>query len=373
MDYARERWVRILQEYYRLGLEQRSWRYAAKTLTTAGYTVSRDALQRAVKKYATDYVTIPLPSVPLTEDLPIEELISQRRSRYEHKAAAEESSKLVHIALKPQGSYGVLIFGDPHIDDDGTDLGALLDHAELVRSIENLYAINAGDTTNNWVGRLARLYAQQSTTAREAWRLAEHFTTLLTGKWIAIIAGNHDLWSGDGDPMIWIARNANALYKSSEIRLEIRAQAKRGEVSMRINARHDFEGSSQYNPAHGPMKAALFGVRDHLLICGHLHKSGYGILKDPQSGIACHAVQVGSYKIYDRYAKEKGFRDQSLGPACLVTCNVELEETHPDYVKVWWDPYEGARYLNFLRKEQQGAGQSERTAYRKDAAKAKRR
>jgi hypothetical protein len=35
-----------------------------------------------------------------------------------------------------------------------------------------------GDTTNNWTGRLARLYADQSTSAAQAWRIAEWLVNL---------------------------------------------------------------------------------------------------------------------------------------------------------------------------------------------------
>src|SRR6185369_2694849 len=97
-----------------------------------------------------------------------------------------------------------------------------------------------------------------------------------------------------------------------------------------INARHDFAGSSQWNPAHGVMKAVQLGVRDELSTCGHKHVSGYSVLKDPTAGVISHCLQVGSYKVYDRFAKDKGFRDQSLGPAALTTIRPDLSPQHPD-------------------------------------------
>jgi hypothetical protein len=41
-----------------------------------------------------------------------------------------------------------------------------------------MYAVCVGDVTNNWVGRLAALYAEQSTTEAEAWKLAEWWLVL---------------------------------------------------------------------------------------------------------------------------------------------------------------------------------------------------
>jgi hypothetical protein len=162
-----------------------------------------------------------------------------------------------------------------------------------------------------------------------------------------MIGGNHDLWSGSGDPLRWIAKQQDALYKSSEARLALRFP---NGLEVRVNARHDHSGSSIWNPAHGPMKAALMGTRDHLYVAGHKHESAYSVLKDAISGITMHACKVASYKIYDRYAKERGFRDNCLSPCALTTINPALPPDHPDLVKVWWDPEEGANYLTFLRR-----------------------
>jgi hypothetical protein len=98
------------------------------------------------------------------------------------------------------------------------------------------------------------------------------------------------------------------------------------------------------------MKAALMGTRDHLYVAGHKHESAYSVLKDAISGITMHACKVASYKIYDRYAKEHGFRDNCLSPCALTTINPALPADHPDLVKVWWEPEEGADYLTFLRR-----------------------
>jgi ABC-type nitrate/sulfonate/bicarbonate transport system substrate-binding protein len=73
-------------------------------------------------------------------------------------------------------------------------------------------------------------------------------------------------------------------------------------------------------------------------------------LKDPQEGINMQAIQVASYKTYDTYAKEKGFRDQTLSPCCVTVINTELDEAHPDRIHVFWDAQEGARYLTLLRQ-----------------------
>lgn len=299
------------------------------------------AKQKEEKQKPPAYEVAPLPE----DDIPIEELVEMRKRQFQHKRAYEEASKLIPVKVNLRGPIGLLHFGDPHVDDDGTDISALERHTDICRVTEGMFACNVGDTTNNWVGRLAKLYAEQSTSASQAWKLAEWFIGRCD--WLYMIAGNHDAWSGSADPIKWIARQQGTLYKSSEARLELSFPCGR---KVRVNARHDFAGSSIWNPAHGPMKAAMLGSRDHIYVAGHKHESAYSVLKDPQNGIAMHAIKVASYKVYDRYAKERGFRDNSLSPCVVTVINPELPEQHPDMVKVFWEPEVAAEFLTWLRK-----------------------
>jgi hypothetical protein len=287
-----------------------------------------------------DFEFTPLPD----DDISIEELIQHRKRQFANKRNYEEASKLIPIRIKIPGPIGILHFGDPHVDDDGTDIEALERHTALVNATEGMFASSVGDASNNWIGRMARLYAEQSTSAEQAWKLVEWFVNRC--RWLYIIAGNHDLWSGAGDPLKWIAKHNNSMYRASEARIALRFP---NGSEVRINARHDHSGSSVWNPAHGPMKAAIMGTRDHLYISGHKHHSAYSVLKDAISGITMHTARVASYKIYDRYAKERGFADNTLSPCALTTINPDLPNDHPDLIKIWWQPEEGAEYLTWLR------------------------
>jgi hypothetical protein len=323
-------------------MNERTLQMRLKKMKDKGYVIPDSTYQpgrQVVDKGDYEFTALP------DDDVPIEELIAQRKRKFQHKREHEEASKLIPIKVKMDGALGILHFGDPHVDDDGCDIEAIERHTDLVNRTEGLFAANVGDTTNNWCGRLARLYADQTTSAAQAWKIAEWFINRCN--WLYMIGGNHDLWSGSGDPLRWIAKQQDALYKSSEARLALRFP---NGLEVRVNARHDHSGSSIWNPAHGPMKAALMGTRDHLYVAGHKHESAYSVLKDAISGITMHACKVASYKIYDRYAKERGFRDNCLSPCALTTINPALPADHPDLVKVWWDPEEGADYLTFLRR-----------------------
>ena len=328
----------------KLDLNERSLMMRIKKMRAKGYIIPESTYQQGAVKQDIEkpgFSFTPLPD----DDIPIEELIEQRKRKFLHKREHEEASKLIPIKVKLGGAIGLLHFGDPHVDDDGCDIGAIERHTALVNKTEGLFACNVGDTTNNWCGRLARLYADQSTSAAQAWKIAEWFVGRCD--WLYMIAGNHDLWSGSGDPLKWIAKQQNSLYKSSEARIALRFP---NGMEVRVNARHDHSGSSIWNPAHGPMKAAIMGTRDHIYVAGHKHESAYSVLKDAITGITMHAVKVASYKVYDRYAKDRGFRDNALSPCVLTTINPDLPPDHPDLVKVWWEPEEGADYLSFLRR-----------------------
>lgn len=230
----------------------------------------------------------------------------------------------------------------------------------MVRETEGLWGANVGDTTNNWVGRLSRLYAEQSTSADQAWKLAEYFVHFCPGvdprtlpqkeqkrllsNWIYLIAGNHDAWSGSGDPLKWMLRQSPAPYRASQVRFKLVFPNGR---ECRVNARHDFAGTSQWNPAHGAMKASQMGFHDHILVNGHRHISGYGKVKDPSDGTISHCIQVASYKVHDRYAKDKGFPDQHIAPAVLTIIDPERPEC--GFVTVFDDIEEGVEYLRWKR------------------------
>lgn len=289
----------------------------------------------------------PVIEFPPSPDIPIADLIAERKRRFALKREHDDATKLITVRVPESGPFGLLMFGDPHVDDDGCDLGLLELHTELVKQSPGIYAGTVGDIRNNWVGRLAKLWAEQSTSARDALRIARWWIEEMTGKWLFIVGGNHDAWSGHDDPLEWIAGQVHALYQSSEVRAAVTVQGGR---RFFINCRHDHPGHSMWNPAHGPAKALQLGIRDHVAIAGHTHVTGYNILKDPESGRACHAIRLPSYKVIDRYAKQGGFRDNALGPGCLLVIDPRLPDTHPDLVKPFWDPVEGAEFLAWKRK-----------------------
>ena len=289
-------------------------------------------------------------------DIPVEQLIATRIQQYDLKAARAKAQSFRAINIKMPGVIGILHFGDPHIDDDGTDIGQLMRHAELTRTTEGLYGANIGDTTNNWVGRLARLYADQATSAKQAQQLAEYF--LKSVDWLYIVGGNHDYWSHGGGVLDWFAKQYGYMesgqFQYHAVRLGLRFPNGR---EVRVNARHDFRGSSEHHPTHGPAKAARMGFTDHIAICGHRHQSGYEIVVNPdpltgdgETGLITHAIRVATYKKLDSFQREKGFPYNNTGPG-VVTVIDPYANKESNLVQVFLDPEHGADYLAWRRKK----------------------
>lgn len=285
-----------------------------------------------------------------TPDLPhkgrqIDELIADRLKESSRVIAADDARDLIDINVKIEGPFGLLIFGDPHIDDPGCAFALLKSHIELAQSHDYILACNIGDLANNWVGRLARLYADQSITARESWTLVEWMVKSVN--WLFIIAGNHDLWTGSGDPVAWFVKQNGSMYEEHGVRLALRQPCG---TTTRLHARHDFPGHSIWNSMHGPKRELIAGFRDHILVAGHRHIGGDEGTISPD-GICAQLVRVSGYKLADTYAKALGLKKMPIHPAALVI--VDPREGDNSRGRAWCAPTVeiGVKMLEALRED----------------------
>jgi hypothetical protein len=335
---------RLLQEALEAFAQYGTIHQAAKALGLAQPTFrSRLTIARArevlpaPKPFETEPIPDELPSAP--------DLLKRRSEQFKRKRRASEARELIPIRITCGGPIGIAHLGDPHVDDDGTDIDTLRQHVDLINRTDGMFAGNVGDYSNNWVGRLARLYGQQTLSAAEAWVLVEWLVRSV--RWLYLVGGNHDLWSGAGDPIKWMSAQARVQYEAHGMRMGL--MFPNGRV-IRVNARHDFSGRSQWNTAHGPAKAAQLGWRDHILTCGHTHVSGYQIVRDPSSGLISHALRVGSYKTFDRYAEEKGLPNQTYMVAPVTVIRTQFADNDNRLITTFLEPGTAAEFLTWLRK-----------------------
>ena len=67
----------------------------------------------------------------------------------------------MEIKIKSNKPIGVAFVGDPHVDNNGCNWPLLRRDIAIMRDTPGMFAVNIGDVTDNWAGRLVRLYADQ--------------------------------------------------------------------------------------------------------------------------------------------------------------------------------------------------------------------
>lgn len=129
--------------------------------------IARRTMQHRMK-YVRDTATPKFTAPELPSSLPsIEELLDQRTAQGDRSLAADEARHLINVDIHIDGPYGLWVWGDPHVDADGCNMRLLRSHVELAKH-PYIVSGHIGDIANFWVGRLARLYAHQSTSVHEA-------------------------------------------------------------------------------------------------------------------------------------------------------------------------------------------------------------
>jgi hypothetical protein len=259
--------------------------------------------------------TVEIPRLP-DGSIDIGDLIERRKSAFNRRDEAARARKIIPVKVRSRAPIGIVLLGDPHVDDDGTDLGRLELDIAAIRRTDGMFAACVGDLQNNWVGRLARLYGSQETTAEQAWQLVEWFVRELRHDWLFMVQGNHDHWSGAGDPLRWIQRQASvSLTGDHTVRIALSFP---NGVEIRLAARHDWPGNSMWNPSHGQLRAARLTHHDDIIVSGHKHTGGYQLIRNIATGRLAHLLQLGSYKTHDSYADTLGLPMQMISPSAAV-------------------------------------------------------
>lgn len=287
---------------------------------------------------------------------PDESLINRRIEQFRLKQAKERELALRRIRVKMDGPIGILHFGDPHVDNDGTDLELLFRHANLTRTTEGLWGANIGDVTDNWVGNLARLCANTAMNKQEIRQLAMKFLTSVD--WLYLVGGNHDFWTEGNGVLDWFAEQYG-YQKSGRFQyhgVRVALQFPNG-FECRINSRHDFKGSSEHHKGtHGGAKAARFLFRDHIFVAGHIHTCGYEQVShcdplegDGENGLLSHVLRIGTYKKIDAFAKQIGASNGNYMPGAVTIIDPYAQREAAKVIVVT-DPELGADQLTWMRK-----------------------
>lgn len=315
------------------------YRPAARHLLDLGFEISERSIRRAVKK---DFTVDEEVVDSIASDF--ESLYDRRVAEFAKKHRDHKLQKIVPIRVNIDGPIGLGFMGDPHIDDDGTDIKKLFQHADLFDgSTEGLYAGCLGDMWNNWTGRISHLWKEQGTSADEAKVLVEEFLTRID--WLFVVFGNHDAWSGHSDILPYILKNNAQVQKKFRLNLGLKFSNGR---NCKIMAAHDFPGRSMWFEAFGPAKRAQLDGCNNIYVCGDTHTSAYTHGWHDGNEMMWHAIRVGSYKTIDRYAEELNLLDRSLYqcPVALIDPNASNEL---NFIRWEFDPNEAKERIKWMR------------------------
>lgn len=268
-------------------------------------------------------------------------IFAEQAEAFERKAGHHEAKGGVEVHIPGDEPFGLLLVGDPHVDDNGTDLGQLAYCLQLASRTERVWALNIGDLTNNWVGRLKAIYAHQNATEDEAVELMRWL--LQAAPWLMVILGNHDKWGPSAE---LLCKQYGVPYVSHGCKLSV-ACGDTGRV-LRVDCRHNHRGHSMYNPAHGQLKQSYRGSDCHLIVGGHTHTSAHTIVRNGVTRHLSHCIRLSAFKVWDDYADAQGFDADSIGPAALAVINPKAE-TDTGFVSVYWDLDLGVQMLNAMR------------------------
>lgn len=325
------------------------FRPAARALRELGFDISESGIRSMMKRWQDENVTsdpdfeLDLPG-GVQHKIDANLLIERRIREYKEKESAFLREKLIPVNVKVDGPIGLGFMGDPHVDDDGTDLEQLFSHVDLFDgSNEGLFAGCIGDAANNWVGGLARLWSEQSTSAAEARVIVEAFLTRV--RWLFYIHGNHDVWNGGNNLINAILGSGAAIKKESKIRMKLNFPNGK---DLKIYAVHGFPGKSMWSEVYGAAKKAQLDGTHNIYVAGHIHTSGYAHGWHDGNQLMWHALQIASYKKIDRYAEEL-----NLEPKDLYNCPVALIDPYAtseiNFIRWEFDPHEAAERLAWMR------------------------
>lgn len=283
-----------------------------------------------------------LPDFP-EDDLPVEELIDGMSKRFAKRQSYQKSMRWFPVKIKETRPMGLVFVGDPHVDDNGCNWPMLKEHCAIM-SKPGVYAVNIGDSGNNWQGRLMRLWADQDTSRGTAWKLVKWFMKDSGIQWLAWLDGNHGAW-GDGSQ---IAREMNV--KNIPM-ADWQAQFKLvfpNDWECRIWASHNFAGHSMWNTLHGPQKTAHMKDWAHIYACGHTHNWAVHQEESASRDFVYWLARTRGYKYIDSHAENMGHQSQQFGASVMAVIDPEGRDD-VTRVQCFADMAQGAEYLHWLR------------------------
>lgn len=235
-----------------------------------------------------------------------------------------EHARWADIHVQTENKYvGIAFQSDQHIGNPFCDHEQLRIDTELITQSKNVFVIHAGDYIDNFVIDKPRPAMKATIPPSVQWKLCEHYLDMSADSLMAVVAGNHDLWTAgmtDFDPLKRFVEERGILYHAHELNLRVWVSG----IPYHLSIRHKRRGNSNLDPSRVIKKMWDDGEADFDIgVVGHHHTPS--VVPFTKHGQERWAVRPGAYKIVDTFGEMCGFpREKPTSP--MVILNYETKE-----------------------------------------------
>lgn len=324
----------------------------AKTTLELGVSEStlrrrrQSAAEKGITPKLDDGSQVDLPNFP-DDDVSAEEILSMMERRFDKRLKHHQSLHWFPIKFKTEEPIGIVVVGDPHLGSNGCNVPLLRQHVDLMSNTPGCYAVNIGDTTDNWGGRLIRLYAENDVSKATERKLARWFLQDSGVPWIVWLEGNHDHMDGG------FCEYLKAINAKSIPMVDWRARFRLvfpNDVEARFDAAHNHKGHSMWNPLHGQTRAAHMDEIADVYVAGHHHTWALST-QEMADGRITHYARARGYKFIDEHAHRHGFNEQQYGASIMFVVRPKHHGNAIKFIRSFADIEDGCEYLKIVQKK----------------------
>ena len=272
--------------------------------------VNREAARSRYRNTATrrQPPTCTTVGVTVTDELPDEdEVYRQAVTQWERTQELEQRKAAQRLEFS-HGPVALAWVADHHLGGPGVDYPRVFAEAEIIRDTPGMFVGTVGDLLDGFIiNYLLKVRLGECMSIIEEFALVRRYLRIIGPKLRISVSGNHDWWftwltGVDYFREVLAGIAPGVIYDAHDCRVTVRV----GEAEFRGRIRHKWRGRSIYNPTHGAERAAKWDQDFDWAVGAHTHACGVarGFTAGGRNGLA---VQCGSYKVVDDYARRGGF------------------------------------------------------------------
>lgn len=256
--------------------------------------------------------------------IPDEDEVFERACREWERTQKLMQARASQRLVFDHGPVALVETADWHMGGQGVNYPRLDEELRLIAETPGMWAVGAGDLLDQFVLSSLRWVRDNNRLAiQDEWVLLRRMLKIIAPKLLVVVSGNHDNWVEMLTGISYFERELrdfkpDVIYDTDDVRVTVRV----GDWELPTRIRHQWRGSSIYNPTHGIERAAkwdqdfIIGMGAHTHECGVTRTMNVG-------GVTGMAMMAGTYKRDDPYARHKGFTLPNASTSVAVVIDEE--------------------------------------------------